>query len=81
MKLGWLFGDPDRRRLFAAQRESNRRIYLQTWHIYFTWYPVHLGYGDWRWLEKIYRRGNNVYSSSVRDDEVWEWDYSKKRPN
>ena len=27
------------------------------WHYWFAWYPVRVGYKDYRWLETVERRG------------------------
>lgn len=48
---------------------------LQHWHHYFAWKPIHLGNGDWRWLETIRRKGTLVDSTWGHLD-VFRWKYT-----
>ena len=37
---------------------GERRARLSEWHTYYCWYPCRIGAGDWRWLERVERRGS-----------------------
>lgn len=41
-----------------ARRRRAARIWqqLKNWHLWLAWYPVDVGDGDWRWLERVERR-------------------------
>jgi hypothetical protein len=44
-----------------------------TWHTWFAWFPVRVGPGDCRWLEKVERRGNIDYDSMGLS--YWRYEY------
>lgn len=43
---------------------------LMKWHAWFAWFPVRIGAGDCRWLERIERKG---YGHA--EVEIWYWEY------
>ena len=45
---------------FNCDREP-RVDQKKSWHVWFAWYPVKVGPGDCRWLEKVERRGQLDY--------------------
>ena len=53
------FGQSSRKKL-AAKRES-----LSAWHPWFAWYPVDVGFNDWRWLENVGRRFYNPHKNVI----------------
>lgn len=51
----------------TAKENKAREDYLNSWHPWFAWHPVRLGWdeGQWVWLEKVAR---NCLGGSAYDD-------------
>ena len=41
------------------------------WHVWFAWYPVRVGKGDCRWLERVERR--QLPQHFLFESAVWEY--------
>jgi len=44
-----------------------------TWHRWFAWHPVRISDNDCRWLETVFRRGNQEYYYD--GGEYWKYEY------
>lgn len=42
------------------------------WHVVFAWYPVHVGGGQWVWIEPVWRRRNFVNGKNC---EILVWEF------
>lgn len=70
-------------RLKLWKRPLNRRSQIRNralclWHLWFAWYPVRVQRNDWRWLEKVNRKGIQVtatYDHIGGESTHWEWSY------
>lgn len=56
---------------------TERMASKEEWHDWFAWRPVAVGSHDWRWMEKVDRKGE--YSVGCASGFVhWDWEYCKK---
>jgi hypothetical protein len=66
-------------KLRLRKRTLSKKMYLehrrkQWWHSWFAWYPVRLGEWDYRWLEKVNRKG--CYDCGWGEC-WWRWEYKE----
>lgn len=47
------------------RRRQAARDHWCTWHLWFAWYPVRVDDNDCRWLERVYRKADNIHGGGL----------------